>query len=270
MTAAAAAVAPALLEAEGLEVVYNRVVTAIQGISLQVQPGSITGVIGTNGAGKTTTLRAIAGFLPAEDVELADGRITFRGRRVDGRPPHVVARAGIGLIPERNKIFSTLTVEENLRAGIREASSFGLGDAYELFPVLGERRRLIAGYLSGGERQMLAIAMGLVGGPTLMLVDEMSLGLSPAVVAQIVDVIRHLREDRGLSFLLVEQNALLAVDLVDYAYVMENGRIVFEGTPHDLIGHDDFREFYLGLGSGADARSYRDVKEYRRKRRWFG
>ena len=263
---------PPLLEVKNLEVVYHRTVTAIQGISLIVKPGSITGLVGTNGAGKTTTLQAIAGFMPGDEVEVTDGSIFLRGERIDRKPPHYVARKGVALIPERKKIFSTLRVEENLLASIARgvgARRFELEDVFALFPVLQERRKQVSGYLSGGERQMLAMAMGLLGTPELLLVDEMSLGLAPAIVKQLADVIRRLRADFGMTVLLVEQNALLVVELVDYAYVIENGRIVFEGVPERLLGHSDFREFYLGLGVDQE-KTYRDVKEYRRKRRWFG
>jgi branched-chain amino acid transport system ATP-binding protein len=268
-----AGIAP-LLQLENVEVTYHRAITAVQGLSIAVAPGSITGIIGTNGAGKTTTLQAIAGFLSSDDVEVSEGRILLDGAPIQGRPPHAVARLGVGLIPERDKIFSRLTVEENLRSSsVRHAGGatrrFGIEDAYELFPVLARRRGQVSGYLSGGERQQLAMAMGLVGSPRLLLIDEMSLGLSPVMVSQLADLVRRLRAELGITFLIVEQNALVTVELADYAYVMENGRVVFEGAPDVLVRHDDFREFYLGMGAEQQS-SYRDVKEYRRKRRWFG
>lgn len=262
-----------MLELQNVEVTYHRAITAVQGVSISVASGSITGIIGTNGAGKTTTLGAIAGFLGADDVKVTDGRILLEGRRIDGLPPHVVARAGVRLIPERDKIFARLSVEENLRASkvstTDDRHAFGLSDVYELFPVLASRRRQTAGYLSGGERQQLAMAMGLVGSPRLLLVDEMSLGLSPVVVSQLAALVRRLRDELDLTFLIVEQNALLAVELSDYAYVMENGRVVFQGKDDSLSSHADFRDFYLGVDADRK-QSYRDVKGYKRKRRWFG
>ena len=263
-----------MLDLHNVEVTYHRSITAVQGVSIAVAANSITGIIGTNGAGKTTTLSAVAGFLGADDVAVTEGRILLEGERIDGRPPHAVARAGIGLIPERSKIFARLRVEENLRASVVPGRDGGeraldIDDVYDLFPVLASRRRQVAGYLSGGERQQLAMAMGLVGAPRLLLVDEMSLGLSPVVVAQLAALVRRLRDELGLTFLIVEQNALLTVELCDYAYVMENGRVAFEGDAESLSSHADFREFYLGVGA-AEHQSYRDVKGYKRKRRWFG
>ena len=259
-----------LLEVENLEVVYGRSVTAIQGVSLGVSHGSITGIVGTNGAGKSTTLAAIAGFLSADDVKITDGRIAFNGDSIVRKPPHYVARRGVGFVPERAKIFSRLTVDENLQASVRASDVIDLARVYDLFPVLYERRRQVSGYLSGGERQMLAMAMALLGAPKLVMVDEMSLGLAPTIVRGLAKVVRQLRDLGGITFLLVEQNALLAVELCDYIYVMENGRVVFDGRPDKLVEHADFREFYLGMGHGEDGRSYRDIKEYRRRRRWFG
>lgn len=263
-----------VLEVKNLEVVYNRAVTAIQGVSLNVKDRSITTIVGRNGAGKTTTLHAIAGFLPADDVDIPVGDVLMNGKSLVGKPPHVVARAGIGLVPERVKIFSRMTVEENLNASFASATHgrehlMSVSGVYEVFPVLKERRRLISGYLSGGERQMLAIGMGLLGTPELLMIDELSLGLSPALWKQIANVVVELRNSYELSFLVVEQNALLAVEIADYVYVMENGRVVFEGDTETIVAHKDFREFYLGIGSGAETKTYRDVKDYRRKRRWF-
>jgi branched-chain amino acid transport system ATP-binding protein len=267
----------ALLEVSGLEVVYNRAVVAVQGVSLRVLPGQLVALLGTNGAGKTTTLRAISGFLGSDNADITQGTVLWGERPVHGLPPHEIAGRGITLVPEREKIFETLTVEENLRAAVpargprgRERWREGLEQVFHYFPVLRERRRQIAGYLSGGERQMLALGQALVCGPRLLLVDELSLGLAPLVAAHLLEVLGRLRGDLGLTVLLVEQNAAQALQIADYGYVMEHGRIVFEDTGPRLLGHADIQEFYLGVGQEGRARSYRDVKQYRRRRRWHG
>jgi branched-chain amino acid transport system ATP-binding protein len=261
-----------LLEVQNLEVTYDRVVKAVRGVSLGVRRGSITGIIGTNGAGKTTTLHAVAGLMAGDRASIRNGRITFAGHRIEKKRPHAIARLGVGLVPERRKIFPTLTVEENLRASLAGRSSkrhelISIDGVYELWPRLRERRRQVSGYLSGGERQMLAIAMGLLGSPDLLMIDEMLLGLSPAMSQIVAETVLDLRRRFDLTFLVVEQNAVLAAELVDYVYVMENGGIVFEGPIETLVAHADFREFYLGLGAEAE-RSYRDVRQLGRRRRW--
>lgn len=262
-----------LLEIMGIEVVYHRAVTAVQGVSINVQPGSITALIGTNGAGKTTTLTAVAGFMHADDVKITQGEITFDGTPLRGRRIDQISAMGVGYVPERDKIFATLTVEENLaacRGTGAKGRALSTDEIYALFPRLAERRKSVAGYLSGGERQMLAISLALITGPRLIMIDELTLGLAPLVTLILADVIAGLRKKYGISFLIVEQNALTAVDLADYIYVMENGRIVFDGPPDRLRAHEDFQEFYLGIGAGGEQKNYRDVKQYRRKRRWFG
>jgi branched-chain amino acid transport system ATP-binding protein len=263
-----------LLEIENLEVIYQRAITAIQGISLRVAERSITAIVGTNGAGKSTTLAAIAGFVRADDAQIPQGRIDFAGQPLLGLRNYQISNLGIGLVPERNKIFPTMTVTENLAASRHtghsdSGGSFTLDDILSLFPPLAQRRRSIAGYLSGGERQMLALSMALFNSPRLVMVDEMSLGLAPIIVSQLQQVVRDLRRESGITFLLVEQNASMVLDLADYTYVMENGRIVFDGSSERLRAHSDFKEFYLGLAQGGH-RHYQDVKQYRRKRRWFG
>jgi branched-chain amino acid transport system ATP-binding protein len=266
--------AAALLVIENLEVIYNRAVTAVQGVSIGVVEGSITALVGTNGAGKSTTLAAIAGFMRADDVQVPNGTITFAGEQLRGLRNYQISGRGIGLVPERNKIFPTMSVAQNL-AACRPADegsakrALSLEEIVALFPRLKERYGSIAGYLSGGERQMLAIGMALLTGPRLLLIDEMSLGLAPIVVSQLQDTVRQLRDRWGVTFLVVEQSAATALEVADYLYVMENGRVVFDGTPERLRQHGDFREFYLGMGEGGQ-RSYSDVKQYRRKRRWFG
>jgi branched-chain amino acid transport system ATP-binding protein len=265
---------PALLKVENLEVIYHRAVTAIQGISFQVAENSITAIVGTNGAGKSTTLAAIAGFMRADDAQVPNGRVTFDGKPLLSLRNYEVSNLGIGLVPERNKIFPSMTVAENLAASrftnpASASRAFSLDAIFALFPRLADRRSRVAGYLSGGERQMLAISMALLNGPRLLMIDEMSLGLAPLIVAQLQQVVRNLRQKSGITFLVVEQNASIALDLADYTYVLENGRIVFDGTSEKLRGHSDFREFYLGFDQ-AGQKHYQDVKQYRRKRRWFG
>ncbi len=259
-----------LLELENVEVVYHHVATAVQGVSLRVPERSIVALLGTNGAGKTTTLRAVSGFLGSDDARVAGGRIVFRGEVINGRPPHEVARRGLVLVPERNKVFETLSVQDNLRAmvpGRRRVVT--LEQVFEYFPVLAERRRQLAGYLSGGERQMLALGTALLCQPAMLLVDELSLGLAPLVVESLMGLVRRLRDELGVAVLLVEQNAAAALAVADAGYVIEHGRIVFDGPVERLLAHEDIREFYLGVGHRAGRRRYTDVKQYRRRRRWF-
>lgn len=261
----------ALLAVEQLEVVYNHVQLAVQGVSLRVAEGEVVAVLGTNGAGKTTTLRAMSGFLPGDDAEISDGKVLLDGRDVTGRRPDQLAADGVVLVPERDKVFMTLTVEENLqvvpplRGSAARASALEL--VHELFPVLEQRRKSLAGYLSGGERQMLAIAKALLLGPRVLMVDELSFGLAPQVVEMLMSNLTRIHEHDGLSLLLVEQNARAALGIADYAYILENGRVVMDGMPEHLLQHEDVQEFYLGLG-GEDG--YSDLKQYKRKRRWWG
>ena len=256
-----------MLKVENLEVAYYRVSTAVQGISLEVPAGAVVALIGNNGAGKTTTLRAISGFLGLDEALVTDGVVQFEGRRIDNWPPHRVARLGVALVPERRKVFESLSVDENLDAAVghRKVSKDMI---YDFFPQLAALRRRAAGYLSGGERQMLGIGSALMCAPKLMLVEELSLGLAPIVVRDLMQRLRTVREQLGIALLVVEQNAQVALEIADYAYVMENGRVVLDGTPERLRAHQDIQEFYLG-GAGA-RRSYRDVKQYRRSRRWYG
>jgi len=266
--------APAALEVENLEVTYSRVIVAVQGVTFKVPEHSIVTLLGTNGAGKSTTVRAISGFLPLDDAQIKKGSIRFAGQSILGLPPYRIARAGIVVVPERRKIFETLTVWDNLRlahgdAAASRAWSEKVARLLELFPVLAERRDQIAGYLSGGERQMLAISQALLCEPKLLLIDELSLGLAPHLVKELMQRIRQLRAQFGLSILLIEQDARSALGIADYGYIMEGGRIVYEGSPEKLLDHKDVQEFYLGSGDTARA-SYREVKQYRRSRRWWG
>ena len=261
-----------MLEVENLEVTYSRVIVAVQGVSLRVPDNSIVALLGTNGAGKSTTVRAISGFMAVDDAEIRKGTIRFDGQSLLDLPPYDVARRGVVLVPERRKIFETLTVEENLRITARFGgadASTGMERLFSLFPVLAERRRQTAGYLSGGERQMLAISQALLCKPKLMLIDELSLGLAPFLVKELMARLRDMRQQFNLSILLIEQDAASALAIADYGYVMEGGRIVYEGTADKLRSHGDVQEFYLGSGDSARV-SYRDVKQYRRSRRWWG
>jgi branched-chain amino acid transport system ATP-binding protein len=266
-----------LLEVENLEVVYHHVATAIQAVSLAVPPRSIVALLGTNGAGKTTTLRAISGFLGADDAQVVGGRVTFLGKVVTGRPPHELARRGLVLVPERDKVFETLTVQENLRALVRGRHAerdaarplVTLEQVFHYFPVLAERGRQLAGYLSGGERQMLALATALLCRPVVLLVDELSLGLAPLVVESLMTLVTRLRDELGLAVLLVEQNAAAALAVANYGYVIEHGRIVYDGAAARLLAHEDVREFYLGVGRREGRKRYTEVKQYQRRRRWF-
>ncbi|MFH1640251.1 MAG: ABC transporter ATP-binding protein [Chloroflexota bacterium] len=259
-----------LLDVRDLEVVYDDAVIAVQGVSLTVPDKGIVAILGVNGAGKTTTLRAISGFLGVENAKVTDGTIELMGERLHNLLPHEIVKRGVALVPERNKVFTTLTVAENLlvpQACGKSDFIISPAEIYGYFPVLKERRSQVAGYLSGGERQMLAIGMALLNAPRLLLLDEPSLGLAPRVAGQLMETLVSIRKEMGISVLLVEQNTA-ALKIADYAYIMENGRAVFEGTPEKLSQHDDIREFYLGI-SEERLKSYREVKQYRRTRRWW-
>jgi branched-chain amino acid transport system ATP-binding protein len=264
----------ALLQVDKVEVVYKRAITAVQGVTLSLAERQIVAVLGTNGAGKTTTLRAISGFLGIDDARVTEGAITFKGTRIDNRSPHDIAGRGIVLVPEREKVFPNLTVAENLVAPVPRATGSSerhrLNErAYHFFPRLAELRNRTAGLLSGGERQMLAIGAALTCNPQLLLVDELSLGLAPIIVQDLTRRLTAIRDELGIAVLLVEQSAAAALEIADYAYVMENGRIVLDGDRERLRSHQDVQEFYLGQ-AGSERRSYRDVKQYRRSRRWYG
>jgi branched-chain amino acid transport system ATP-binding protein len=264
-----------LLKIEKLEVVYHRVATAVQGVSLEVGRKQIVALLGSNGAGKSTTLRAISGFLGIDDARVTDGSIEFRGKRIQGLPPSAITREGIVLVPENGKVFDNMTVEENLqictpgREGRQQRDRL-IDATLGYFPDLNRKRHRVAGYLSGGERQMLTLSAALLCRPQLLLVDELSLGLAPIVVKELMSVLRTIRDDQGLAILLVEQNAVAALEIADYGLVMENGRIVYSGDREKLKRHENIQEFYLGSGERDSRKSYRDVKQYRRTRRWYG
>lgn len=263
-----------LLRVEKIEVVYKRVITAVQGVTLSVDSGQIVALLGTNGAGKTTTLRAISGFLGIDDARVTEGTIAFEGSRLENRSPDDITSRGVVLVPEREKVFPNLTVAENLSVSVARAANAAArrhdeDRVYHFFPRLAELRQRVAGLLSGGERQMMAIASALMCRPKLLLVDELSLGLAPVSVRHLTDRLMAIRDELGIAILLVEQSAAVALEISDYIFVMENGRIVLDGDRERLKSHQDVQEFYLGQ-TGGDRRSYRDVKQYRRSRRWYG
>jgi branched-chain amino acid transport system ATP-binding protein len=263
-----------MLVLNNVEVIYDGVILVLKGVSLTVREGGITTVLGANGAGKTTTLKAVSGLLRAERGEVTKGSIEFAGARVDRLPPHEVVRRGIVQVFEGRRVFEHLTTEENLVAGAHVQSDGrrvreSIARVFEYFPRLRERRAVPAGYLSGGEQQMLVIGRALMSNPRLMLLDEPSLGLAPMLVEEIFRIVQRLNRDEKLTVLLVEQNAALALSIAEHGYVMENGRIVLEGGADALRENADVREFYLGLTEVGARKSYRDVKHYKRRKRWL-
>ena len=263
-----------LLEINNLEVLYNEVVLVLKGLSLAVPEGRIVALLGSNGAGKTTTLRAVSGLLKHENGAVTQGTITYTGARIESLPAHEIVRRGIVQVMEGRGVFDELSVEDNLRAGmaVRSGGRRAAGDlekVYAYFPVLEARRRQVAGYLSGGEQQMLVIGRALMTRPALLLLDEPSLGLAPLVVAELFRIIQRINREEGVSILLVEQNAQMALTIADHGYVMEGGRIVLDGPAKELQDNRNVREFYLGLTEQGALKSYRDVKHYVRRKRWF-
>ncbi len=263
-----------MLAINNIEVVYDRVILVLKGVSLNVAKGTITTLLGANGAGKTTTLKAISGVLRTERGEVTKGSISLGERRIDGMRPFDVTRLGIAQVFEGRRVFEHLTADENLIAGghvqrdkAKVKESIDL--VYSYFPRLKERHSQQAGYLSGGEQQMLAIGRALMSRPTVILLDEPSLGLAPMLVEEIFGIVRRLVVDEKLSVLLVEQNAAMALEVAEHGYVMENGRIVLEGAAASLRSNSDIREFYLGLNEVGSRKSYRDVKHYKRRKRWL-
>jgi branched-chain amino acid transport system ATP-binding protein len=263
-----------MLQLNNIQVIYSDVILVLKGLSLEVPAGQIVALLGANGAGKTTTLKAISGLLKTEQGKVTDGGIEFMDRRIDGLDPEQICRRGIVQVMEGRKVLESLTVEENLRIGGYTRSD---GDGvqrdmqmiYEYFPRLVERRRQLAGYLSGGEQQMLVIGRALMANPKLLLLDEPSLGLAPLLVREIFEIIQKINTERGTTFLLVEQNAQIALRIAHYGYIMENGRIVFDGPAEKLRGNDDVREFYLGLSEAGRRKSFKDIKFYKRRKRWM-
>jgi len=262
-----------LLQVNNIEVVYNGVVLVLRGVSLQVPQGGIVALLGANGAGKSTTLKAISGLLRPERGEIIKGNIEFDGQRIDHKDAAEIVAMGIVQVMEGRRVFEHLTTEENLIVGAHTRHDGGikrdLEMVYHYFPQLVARRHVKAGYLSGGEQQMLAIGRALMTHPRLMLLDEPSLGLAPQLVAEIFDIITRLNQEEKVTILLVEQNAMMALQIASYGYVMEDGRIVLDGDPEKLLGNEDIREFYLGLSAVGQRKSYREVKHYKRRKRWL-
>lgn len=252
-----------MLEVRNLEVVYDDVMLVLRGVSLVVRPGSIVALLGANGAGKTTLLRALSGLLDVHDGKITKGSITLEGEPVHLLSPAQIVRRGISQVMEGRRILAELTVEENLRVGGHTERVSHLDRVYDLFPLLRERRANVAGYLSGGEQQMLAVGRALMAGPRYLLLDEPSLGLAPALVGQIRDLIVEINR-QGTTVLLVEQNATMALSIADHGYVMETGKIVMDRPAAELLADEDIKEFYLGT-----VRSFREVKHYKRRKRWL-
>jgi len=261
-----------MLVVQQIEVFYQHVIQVLKGVSLTVPEGQIVCLLGANGAGKSTTLKAISGLLISEDGRVTDGSIEFEGRRIDNRSAHEVARRGISQVFEGRRVLEHLTVEENLRAGSlggTRGMNSKLSQVYSLFPHLKSLHKKAAGWLSGGEQQMLVIGRALMAEPKLMLLDEPSLGLAPLMVKGIFATIERVNQQSGTAILLVEQNAAFALQIASYAYVMENGRIVMDGKAQQIRENPDIKEFYLGLGELGSRKSYKDVKHYKRRKRWL-
>ena len=262
-----------MLTVNNIEVIYDHVILVLKGVSLEVPEGGIVALLGANGAGKTTTLKAISNLLRAERGEVTKGSIEFSGERVDRMSPNDLVKRGVIQVMEGRHCFEHLTVEENLLTGAytRGRSSEIQKDlelVYGYFPRLAERRHAQAGYTSGGEQQMCAIGRALMSRPKMILLDEPSMGLAPQLVETIFETVKRLNEKEGVSFLLAEQNTNIALKYAKYGYILENGRIVLDGDASTLSGNEDVKEFYLGLSSGG-RRSYRDVKHYKRRKRWL-
>jgi branched-chain amino acid transport system ATP-binding protein len=263
-----------MLSINNIEVVYDNVILVLRGVSLEVKPGAITTLLGANGAGKSTTLKAISGILFTERGDITKGSITLDGTPIHGKRPFEVTALGVAQVFEGRRVFEHLTTEENLVAGAHTQRDFskvreGIELVYTYFPRLKERRGQQAGYLSGGEQQMLVIGRALMSNPRVVLLDEPSLGLAPMLVEEIFEIVGRLADKEKLAVLLVEQNATMALAVAQHGYVMENGRIVLEGDVAQLRENSDIREFYLGLNEIGSRKSYRDVKHYKRRKRWL-
>jgi len=266
--------AETLLQVSNVEVIYNHVILVLKGVSLSVPKGSITAILGGNGAGKSTTLKAISGLLASERGEITKGTISYRGQNLAGANPADLVKSGVIQVMEGRHCFEHLTVEENLLTGAytrrdgRGSVQQDLEMVYEYFPRLKERRRSQAGYTSGGEQQMTAIGRALMSRPETILLDEPSMGLAPQLVEQIFTIVKRLNEEQGVTFLLAEQNTNVALRFAHSGYILENGRVVMEGTAEALRENPDVKEFYLGM-SDKGRKSFRDVRSYRRRKRWL-
>ena len=262
------------LSVNNIEVIYDHVILVLRGVSLDVAEGGIVALLGANGAGKTTTLKAISNLLSAERGEVTKGTIEYRGERVDRLTPNQLVRRGVCQVMEGRHCFAHLTVEENLltgaftRKGSRGDIAAALDRVYRYFPRLKERRGSLAGYTSGGEQQMTAIGRALMAQPSMILLDEPSMGLAPQIVEEIFEIVRDLNEKEGVSILLAEQNTNMALKYARYGYILENGRVVMDGDAKSLAANEDVKEFYLGIAEGKK-KSFRDGKHYRRRKRWL-
>lgn len=265
---------PPLLAVNNIEVIYDHVILVLKGVSLEVPKGKIVSLLGANGAGKTTTLKAVSNLLKAERGEVTKGSIEFQGERVDQMTPSDLVKRGVIQVMEGRHCFEHLTVEENLLTGAytrndgRSKINESLELVYNYFPRLRERRSSQAGYTSGGEQQMTAIGRALMANPSVILLDEPSMGLAPQLVEEIFEIVKRLNQQEGVTFLLAEQNTNIALRYSDFGYILENGRVVMEGSAHNLSQNEDVKEFYLGLSSEG-RKSFRDVKHYRRRKRWL-
>src|SRR5689334_15395223 len=265
---------PAMLSVNGIEVIYNHVILVLKGVSLTVREGGIVALLGANGAGKTTTLKAISNLLRGERGEVTKGAISYRGERVERLTPNDLVKRGVIQVMEGRHCFGHLTVEENLLIGAftrghdRRGIAQDLEKIYAYFPRLRERRKSLAGYTSGGEQQMTVIGRAMMAQPRMILLDEPSMGLAPLLVEEIFEIVHRLNRETKVSFLVAEQNSNMALRYAGYGYVLENGRIVLDGSAEELRKNEDVKEFYLGLGSSG-RKSYRDVKHYRRRKRWL-
>ncbi|MFP4087521.1 MAG: ABC transporter ATP-binding protein [Desulfobacteraceae bacterium] len=263
----------AILEIKNIEVKYHEVILVLKGVSIELDRGGIVALLGANGAGKSTTLKAISGLLKTEDGEVTDGSIEYEGRRIDHDKAANIAKAGIVQVIEGRRIFEHLTVEENLKVGahLRKTGSVkdGLQTVYHYFPRLVEKRNEVAGFVSGGEQQMTVVGRALMTEPKLVLLDEPSMGLAPMLIHEIFNIITKLNKEQKISILLVEQNVKLALNVAPYAYVMETGRIVMDDTSETLSHNEDIKDFYLGMGGKGEKKSFRDVKHYKRRKRWL-
>lgn len=264
-----------MLQVNSIEVVYMNVIQVLRGVSLEVGDGEIVALLGSNGAGKTTMLKAISGMLKTEEGEVTEGSIEFDGRRIEGYGPEKIAAMGISQAMEGRRVLEHLSVEENLLIGAycrkdRRAVKRDMEGVFGYFPKIRNLRHRMSGYLSGGEQQMLVIGRALMASPRLMLLDEPSLGLAPLMVQDIYEIIKRIGSERKMAILVVEQNVGAALGIADHGHVMENGRIVMGGPAEKLRDNEDVREFYLGLSALGSRKSYREVKHYRRKKRWLG
>jgi branched-chain amino acid transport system ATP-binding protein len=261
-----------MLRLKNIEVIYDDVILVLKGLSLEVPSGRIVALLGPNGAGKSTTLKAISGLLASEEGEVTDGAVEFEGRRIEHLSPEQIVRVGIFQVMEGRRVFEDLTVDENITMGgyIRRDLKALRRDrdlCFDYFPLLRDLRGKLAGYLSGGEQQMLAISRALMARPRVILLDEPSLGLAPKLVQEIFRIIKKINEQEKTTILLVEQNANLALSIAHFAYIMEGGRVVLEGDAEKVKSNEDVKEFYLG--GGAAQKSYRAIKSYRRRKRWL-